>query len=272
MVTELLITFAVSLAVAVACVFVLFLISIPTRNVSFIDAYWGPGFALITGVTMWRATIDTTPTTRSLLLLGLVSLWAARLGIYLLSRSLGEPEDRRYAAMRKKVGTERFILKSLFTVFLLQAALQTFIAAPLQVAQWIPGDRPLGLLDLAGASLFALGFFFETVGDFQLARFLRDPANKGQVMNHGLWRFTRHPNYFGDFCVWWGFFLIACATPYGAYTIFAPLLMSFLLLRVSGVSLLEKTIKKRRPGYAEYIARTSAFFPWPPRPQGEQEP
>ena len=270
MVTQLLITFAVSLAVAVACVFLVFLISIPTRNVSFIDAYWGPGFALITGVAMWRATIEDVPTPRSLLLLALVTLWATRLGLYLLSRSWGEPEDRRYAAMRKKVGTERFILKSFFTVFLLQAVLQCFIALPLQVAQSIPGDHAFGPLDVAGVVLFAIGFLFESVGDWQLARFLRDPANKGQVMNRGLWRYTRHPNYFGDFCVWWGLFLIACATPYGVFTVLSPLLMSFLLLRVSGVSLLEKTITKRRPEYAEYVARTSAFFPWPPKAERAQ--
>ena len=144
------------------------------------------------------------------------------------------------------------------------------VPLPLQLGQ--TGDPQTGMtaLTIAGCCFFAIGLFFETVGDWQLARFKADPTNQGRVMDRGLWRYTRHPNYFGDFMVWWGFFFIALGTPgelpHLGWTAIGPALMSFLLLRVSGVALLERSLKKRRPGYEEYIRKTSAFFPRPPRP------
>jgi steroid 5-alpha reductase family enzyme len=179
----------------------------------------------------------------------------------LLCRNWGHGEDRRYAAMRSSYGG-RFWWVSLFTVFLLQAIILWFVSLPIQLAAALNRSTTLGIVDALGTTLWLVGIIFETVGDWQLARFKRDPGNCGMVLNRGLWRYTRHPNYFGDFCAWWGLYLIAAAG--GAWmTVFSPLLMSYLLLKVSGVRLLERTIADRRPDYVAYIARTNAFFPGP---------
>lgn len=256
---------ATALAVSFGCgllmMLALWLLSLALRDVSIVDIWWGPGFA-------WLATVAFAiagdPTPRDVLVLALVSLWGVRLGGYLLWRNWGQGEDARYVRMRRQYGA-RFPLVSVATVFGLQAVLQWFVSLPLQIAQLAPGSRPLGALDALGVALFATGLFFETVGDAQLARFKADPANRGRVMDRGLWRYTRHPNYFGDCLVWWGLFAIAAATPAGWLTVASPLLMTFLLLRVSGVALLEKSLVRTRPSYRDYIERTSAFFPRPPR-------
>jgi steroid 5-alpha reductase family enzyme len=160
----------------------------------------------------------------------------------------------------------RFRWISLFTVFLLQGALLWFVSLPLQLAAAQNSEQPFRALDALGVTVFLIGFAFEAVGDWQLSRFKGDAANAGRVLDRGLWRYTRHPNYFGDFLVWWGLFLLAAAC--GAWwTIAGPLMMSVLLLRVSGVSLLERSLNQRKPEYAEYVRRTSSFFPWPPRHQ-----
>lgn len=164
--------------------------------------------------------------------------------------------------MRENQGP-RFWWVSLFTVFLLQGVILWIVSMPIQVAMVAAATKSLGWLDLAGVAQWSFGLFFEAVGDFQMARFQADPQNAGRVMDRGLWRLTRHPNYFGDFCIWWGLYLIAASAGV-SWTIFSPLLMSFLLLKVSGVTLLEKTITDRRPEYAAYQTRTSSFFPWPP--------
>jgi len=235
-----------------------------------VDPFWGLGFILVTWLTVALVSpgrIDT----RSWLLAVLVAIWGVRLSLYLLRRNWGHGEDRRYRAMRDRHG-RRFWWISLLTVFWLQAVILWIVSLPIQVAI-LKGaaetslvresGRPIGWLDLLGASVWLVGLLFEAVGDFQMERFQADPANAKRVMDRGLWRYTRHPNYFGDFCVWWGLFLIAVAA--GAFwTVFSPMLMSFLLLRVSGVTLLEDTIGTRRPDYADYQARTSSFFPWPP--------
>ncbi len=199
-------------------------------------------------------------------MLVLVAVWGLRLALYLARRNFGHEEDRRYQKIRQR-NEPGFTWKSLYLVFGLQAVLAWVISLPLLGA--IAGDAsPLGWLDYAGAALWLVGLYFEAVGDWQLTRFKADPANAGQVMDQGLWGLTRHPNYFGDFCVWWGFGLIALAA--GAWwALLGPVLMSVLLLRVSGVTLLERDIGKRRPGYAEYIRRTNAFFPGPRRPGGD---
>ena len=185
-----------------------------------------------------------------------------RLSLYLLWRNWGHGEDRRYRAMREHHGS-RFWRVSLLTVFLLQGAILWIVSMPIQIAMITETTNPFGWLDLAGVAVWSCGLFFEAVGDFQMARFQADPQHAGQVMDRGLWRLTRHPNYFGDFCIWWGLYLIAASSG-AAWTIFSPLLMSLFLIKISGVTLLEKTITDRRPEYADYQARTSSFFPWPP--------
>jgi steroid 5-alpha reductase family enzyme len=191
----------------------------------------------------------------------LVGVWALRLALHLTVRNWAHAEDRRYAAIRAR-NEPLFWLKSVYLVFGLQVVLAWVISVPLAAA--MGGTAPLGILDALGVMLWSIGFVFEACGDWQLARFKADPANAGQVMDRGLWRYTRHPNYFGDFCVWWGLYLLSLAA--GAWwSALGPLLMSVLLLRVSGVTLLERDIVARRPGYGRYVSRTNAFFPGPRR-------
>jgi steroid 5-alpha reductase family enzyme len=181
--------------------------------------------------------------------------------IHITRRNWGGGEDRRYQAIRAR-NQPHFALKSLYLVFALQAVLAWVISLPLLPA--ILSDSPLGILDIAGAALWLVGFWFEAGGDWQLARFKADPANAARVMDRGLWRYTRHPNYFGDFTLWWGLYVIALAAR-GWWSIVGPLVMTVLLLRVSGVTLLERDIGERRPEYKEYVRRTNAFFPGLPR-------
>lgn len=245
---------------------VLWAISLPLRNASIVDPFWGTGFVMVAWFVFLRSDAEAW---RSAWLVGLTTLWGLRLSVHLLWRNAGHGEDRRYTAMRDSAGP-RFWWISFCTVFLLQAVILWVIAFPLQIAIAADRSTPWSWLDGLGTTLWAIGLTFETVGDWQLARFLADAANRGRVMDRGLWRYTRHPNYFGDVCVWWGLYLIAAAAGAG-WTAFAPLLMTFLLLRVSGVTLLEREINDRRPDYAAYQARTSAFFPWPPSPPAAQE-
>jgi steroid 5-alpha reductase family enzyme len=234
------------------------LLSLPLRNVSIVDTLWSL-MLFAAGVTYALGSDPRAP--RLSLVLWLSALWAARLAFYIAARNLGHGEDRRYQEIRRR-NEPRFALKSLYLVFWLQALLAWVISLPLLGA--FAGNAPLGWLDYVGVALFALGFVFEAGGDWQLARFKRDPANEGRVLDSGLWKLTRHPNYFGEFCIWWGLFLIAVAA--GAWwSLPGPLLISFLLLRVSGVRLLEGGIGNRRPQYADYVLKTNAFFPGPPR-------
>jgi steroid 5-alpha reductase family enzyme len=233
-------------------------VSVQQKNVTIVDSLWSLLFVL--GAFAYARVIGV-PGARVTLLLALVTIWGLRLAGYLSWRNLGHEEDRRYAAIRRR-NEPNFALKSLYLVFGLQAVLAWLISLPLLGA--IGGAGPLGVLDYLGAALWLVGMIFEAGGDLQLARFKGDPANAGKVMDRGLWRYTRHPNYFGDFCVWWGFYLIAVSA--GAWwSIVGPALMSYLLLKVSGVRLLERDIGKRRPQYAEYIRRTNAFFPGRPK-------
>jgi steroid 5-alpha reductase family enzyme len=228
------------------------------RNVGLVDIFW-PLFFLF-AVTAYIAS-STELSARALLVLALVAIWSLRLSIYLAARNWDAPEDRRYRAIRER-NEPGFAWKSVYLVFGLQAALAWLISAPLAAA--VVSRSPLNWLDLAGAVLVVLGTGVETIADAQLASFKGDRANTGRVMDRGLWRYSRHPNYFGEFLVWWGFFAIALGA--GAWwTLLAPILMTVLLLKVSGVALLEKDIGARRPAYREYVARTNAFFPGPPR-------
>ncbi len=251
-------TYLTALGVLVGVGFVAWLVSIPKRDVSFVDSLWSLFFLIAAGV---YAAAAGALTVRAGVVLILVAIWALRLSIYITVRNWDEPEDSRYQAIRAK-NEPGFIYKSLYIVFGFQALLAWIVSLPLLPA--IASTDPLGAVDYAAILLWLLGFTFEALGDWQLARFKADPSNRGKVMDRGLWRYTRHPNYFGDFCVWWSFYLFAVAA--GAWwSVVSPLIMSFLLLRVSGVALLEKSITDRRPGYADYIRRTNAFFPGAPR-------
>lgn len=246
-------------AVTAAAMLAVWAVSVRQRDASIVDVVWGPAFA---GVA-WTSLAVAGPSPRGILLAVLASLWGARLAVHLDLRRRGQGEDRRYAAMRAAHGP-RFPLVSLFTVFLLQAALVLIVSLPLQAGAALGARAPLGLLDAAGVALFAAGLAVEACADAQLAAFLADPRSRGRVMDRGLWRWSRHPNYFGDSVVWWGLGLVGAAA--GApWALAGPAVMTLLLLRVSGVTLLESTIGTRRPGYADYVARTSAFVPWPPR-------
>lgn len=245
-----------ALPVLLAAAAVTWVVSVIKRNVTIVDTLWSLLFVIAAVV---YAGSVATPGPRAWLVLALVSVWGVRLAGYLAWRNRGHEEDRRYQAIRRR-NEPNFAFKSLWLIFGFQAVLAWVISLPLAGA--IAGEAPLGVFDALGIVLWGVGVFFEAAGDWQLARFKRDPANAGRVMDRGLWRYTRHPNYFGDFCVWWGFYLIALSA--GAWwTIVGPLIMSFLLLRFSGVRLLERDISERRPSYAEYVRRTNAFFPGP---------
>lgn len=248
-------TAALSLMVAV------WLVSLVKKNASIVDIFWGLGFILIAWVTFFRAQGNLE---RQIVLTGLTTVWGLRLSLHILKRSWGHGEDRRYQAWREKYGAN-FWWVSLFSIFATQGILIWIISLSVQVGQLSP--RPPGLtgLDVLGTLVWAAGFTFEAVADRQLARFRADPANKGNVMNQGLWAFSRHPNYFGETLIWWGLWLIAAATPGGFWTIVSPLAITYLLLKVSGVTLLEKDIVDRRPEYQKYKDTVSAFVPWFPK-------
>lgn len=252
--------YVTTLLVIMALMILLWLVSLILKNSSIVDIFWGTGF-VISGWVYFALTPDGFPT-RKLLLMILTTIWGLRLSLYILYRNWGKEEDFRYQVWRKEAGAAWW-WRSFFKVFLLQGILMWLISAPLLAAQIRSTPDRLTALDFLGVVVWAVGFFFEAVGDLQLARFKADPANKGKVMDRGVWRFTRHPNYFGDSAQWWGYYLIA-ATAGGWWTVFGPIIMTLFLLRVSGVTLLEKTMSVR-PGYKEYAESTSAFIPWFPR-------
>ena len=251
-------SFLTCFAVILTVAGITWLVSVRKRDVSIVDSLW-PLFFLIAAVTYAAAVPQPGP--RTTLVLILVGLWAFRLASYLTWRNWGTPEDRRYQVIRRH-NEPHFALKSLYLIFGLQGTLAWIISLPLLAA--IAAPRTVTVLDYAGVALWVLGVGFESVGDWQLARFKGAATNRGRVMDQGLWRYTRHPNYFGDFCTWWGFYLIGLAAG-GWWAIVGPLLMSFLLLRVSGVALLERDITERRPAYRDYMLRTNAFFPGAPK-------
>ncbi len=253
--------FGITAALLLLYVLLQWAASLLLKDASIVDRFWGGGFALV-AVASFVYPGQGTP--RGWLLLLMAAIWGLRLSVYLTWRNWGQGEDYRYRAMRKRHGN-RFTLVSLGTVFFFQGLLTWFISLPLQFGIGAQSAEPLSVLDYFGATIWLIGLLFESVGDFQLTRFKADPANVGRVMDRGLWRFTRHPNYFGDALVWWGIFLVAASAPYGVYTVLSPALMTFLLAWVSGVRLLEKKLVKTRPEYANYVARTNAFIPGPPK-------
>ena len=235
-------------------------ISVMIKNASIVDIVWGLGFVVVAWTV--RLTVDGDDARQNLLTL-LVTLWGLRLALYLGKRNIGHGEDFRYVLMRRKHGA-RFPVVSLYTVFAFQGALMWVVSLPVQLGQADDGV-PVGPLAVIGVLLWVVGFLFETVGDAQLARFKKDPANAGKVMDKGLWSLTRHPNYFGDAVQWWGIGIVAAEAGAAAIGLIGPVVMTFLLTRVSGVPMLEHSMAKRRPGYEEYVRRTSAFIPRPPR-------
>jgi len=248
-------------AVALAMMLGVWLLSLALGDASIVDSFWGVGFVLIAWATFavgdgWE--------TRGVLVAGLVTVWGLRLSSHIARRNAGKPEDYRYAAMRRKYG-RRFWLVSLGTVFVLQAVIMWVVSLPVQMAQVAATPDHLTALDVLGTAVFVAGLAFEAIGDLQLERFKADESNAGQVMDRGLWRFTRHPNYFGDALLWWGIFLITLSHTEYWWTIVGPLAMTFFLTRISGVPMLERRMARTRPGYAEYMQRTSGFIPLPPK-------
>jgi steroid 5-alpha reductase family enzyme len=256
-------------AVAAAALAVLFLglwaVSLRIHDVSIVDPVWGPAFVVVALACLLVGNLDFPGgDARRWLLFAMTAIWGLRLGGYLLVRKLGDPgEDRRYTKMRERRSEGAFALYSLVVIFGLQGVLVLIVSLPLQVA----AERAAGLDWFAwiGLALWLLGVFFEAVGDEQMRRFKARPDSKGKVMDQGLWAYTRHPNYFGDFCVWWGLWLVALGAGGTWWTVLGPLVMSFLLIKGSGAALLEKDISERRPEYREYIERTASFIPRPPK-------
>jgi steroid 5-alpha reductase family enzyme len=239
----------------------LWVISIFIKNVSIVDLFWGTGFVLVSSFYFLNSSGNET---RKILIMLLVAIWGLRLTVYLAWRNLGKGEDFRYTEFRKKYGKNRYWWISYFQTFLLQGLLMWLISAPLLGAQYYGYERTLGFFDYAAIFFWITGFLFEAGGDFQLAVFKGNPANKGKVLSTGFWRYTRHPNYFGDSSVWWGFGLFSLAA--GSWLpVFGSILMTLLIIKVSGVILLEKSLKEQKPQYREYLKKTSAFFPWFPK-------
>lgn len=238
----------------------LWLLSLVLKNSSIIDIFWGIGFVIINFVAFYLSP----QTMQQTLLTIFITIWGIRLSIHIFLRNKGKPEDFRYAQWRRENGPKWWWV-SFFKVFLLQGVLMLMIAAPLLAVHARNDLQPYRVFDYIGIIIWAIGFFFESVGDYQLRKFKSNPSNKGKLLTTGLWCYTRHPNYFGDSMQWWGFYFFAAASG-SWWTVFSPLLMTILLLRVSGVTLLEKTMKTR-PGYEEYIRNTNAFLPWFPKQQ-----
>lgn len=251
----------VNLAAAAGLMLTGWVISLKTRNVTIADSLWGLGFVLIAWLTFFRAD-GAMP--RQVLLTLMVTLWGIRLYLHLHTRNRGKGEDPRYAEWRKKHGS-RFTLVSLYQVFLVQALFQWVISLGVQYGQVAETPSGLTWLDGLGAAVWAAGLTIEASADWQLSRFIADPANKGKVMDRYLWRYSRHPNYFGESMIWWGIFITVLSVPWGVWTIISPLVITYTLLRLTGVTLMEETIFKDNPDYRAYIEKTSAFIPWFPK-------
>lgn len=250
-----------NLAAVAAMMIIAWIISLAVNKVTFVDSLWGLGFVLIAWLTFFQAEGYLL---RRMLLAGLTTAWGLRLCLHLSWRNWGHGEDSRYSSWREKTGG-RFWLFSLAKVFLPQALFLWAISFSVQFGQLSPTPDRLTVFDILGTALWALGFFFESIADYQLAKFKADPSNKGKVMDRGLWAYSRHPNYFGEFLIWWGLFVITLSTPNGWWTIGSPVIITLVLLKITGITLMEKSITDSRPGYREYIRRTNAFFPWFPK-------
>ena len=295
MLTDILVNFTHAAVVVFGMLTLLWAVSVAVKDASLIDIFWGFGFLVVAAVCLYLSEIRTP----YIKLLGLLPIiWGVRLSLYLAKRNLGHGEDVRYVAMRRRAEKKgmsemSWRIRSLFTIYFGQGLLIMIVSAPLWVAMATGGVHfpipeneakalmdaggnvtpryfPIGLLSILGALLWLIGFLFEAIGDWQLSKFMKkmksyDGAYEDKpVLDTGLWKYTRHPNYFGNACMWWGIWLVACQAPWGWVTIFAPLIMTFLLTRISGRDLLERQLKKR-PAYQDYMKRTSGFIPRPPK-------
>lgn len=253
--------FLYALSSILICVIILWLISIPLKNVSIVDIFWGLGFVIVNGLYFY---LSDEGFLRHILIFILVTIWGLRLSLYLANRNIGKGEDFRYQEFRKHYGEHRYWWFSFFQVFLLQGFLIVIVSLPLFGVNFYTRSNELIWLDYFAIMVWVIGFIFEALGDFQLAKFKRNPDNKGKVLDKGLWKYTRHPNYFGDTLIWWSYALFSMAA--GAYwCILGSVLMTFLIVKVSGVALLEETLKDKKPEYQDYIKKTNSFFPWIPK-------
>lgn len=259
----------INFAVLVATITLLWLYACKIRDASFIDAFWGFGMVILAATSWLQMGM---PGGRSALIFALVAAWGLRLAIHLYTRWRAEGEDRRYKSILGRAMEKNgwsWPIAALIMVFIMQAPLLFITSLPAQMGiAGASGDAPaIGLLAIIGAVAAIVGILFESIGDAQLKAFKANPENDGQVMDRGLWRYTRHPNYFGDFLAWWGIWLVAADVSFmiAAISVIGPVFLSFTLMKWSGAPMLERGMKKRKPKYADYIARTSAFFPWPPK-------
>jgi len=287
MLGDILVYFCHAAVIVFGVLTVLWVLSVMAKDASLIDIFWGFGFLLVAAVCLYLVPVKTP---YHLLLAALPIIWGLRLSLYLAKRNLGHGEDVRYVAMRKRaekkgMSETAWRLRSLLTIYFGQGVLIMIVSAPIWIGMatvgWMsfkseesifdPIDvHDIGLLPIIGAILWLIGFLFEAIGDAQLAAFIKNnkdfngPYEEKPVLDTGLWKYTRHPNYFGNACMWWGIWLVACQAPWGWVSIFAPIIMTLLLVKVSGKDLLERSLKKR-PAYAEYMKRTSGFIPRPPK-------
>lgn len=254
MIGSVLVNLAVSAGVVAALLIAVFVVSVRRDRHDTIDTAWGLGFALV-AVTSYLVAAPGQP-----VITALTALWGLRLSIHIGLRSRGTQEDRRYVDIRRRANGNLGLVRA---VYLPQAVVLLIVSLPVQTAQYAPTPPPALLA--AGIAVWLIGFAFETIGDLQLTRFKANPANHGQVLDHGLWRYSRHPNYFGDACVWAGLYLLACTNWLGVATVLSPVLMTYLLVRGTGKPLLEANLRQSRPDYVAYVQRTSGFFPLPPK-------
>jgi len=253
--------FSQAALIILALVTLLWVWSVFIKNVSIVDIFWGLGYVVVNAVYVFTSG---ELNARKILILALVSIWGLRLAIYLAMRNIGKGEDFRYQEFRRNYGPKRYWWFSFFQTFLLQGGLIMIISLPLLGINSSESDGTLKVLDYIGILVWLIGFTFEAGGDYQLSRFKRNPKNKGKVLNTGFWKYTRHPNYFGDCAVWWAYGIFSIAA--GSYWhIIGSIIMTFLIIKISGVSLLEKTLKETKPQYKDYIHKTNSFFPWFPK-------
>ncbi len=257
--TEITPLFSETLILALLMMVGMWLVSLPLKNASIVDPFWGLGFVIVAVWAAWP--LSTIGFNRQGVVLLLTVIWGMRLSGYLFYRNLGKGEDFRYQGFRKHYGEHRYWWISLFQVFLLQGFILWLVVSPVLVQSAVNQEISFGLADYAAFALWLTGFVFEAVGDWQMMRFRAKPENRGLVMDRGMWKYTRHPNYFGESLIWWGLWLFAAAAGYW-WTIYSPVLITVLLLRVSGVSMLERSLKHTKPAYQAYMERTPAFFPW----------
>ena len=273
MLTDIFVYFAHAAVIVFGALTLLWALSVALKDASLVDVFWGFGFLLVATASLY---IVPEKTDYLILLAALPIIWGLRLTLYLAKRNLGHGEDKRYIAMKKRaekkgMSEKTWRLRSLFTIYWGQGLLIMIVSAPIWLAMATGQNiEKIGILAYLGTALWLIGFLFEAVGDWQLATFLKanknyeGPIENKPVLDKGLWKYTRHPNYFGNACMWWGIWLVACQAPWGWATIFAPIIMNLLLVKVSGKDLLERSLKKR-PAYVDYMERTSGFFPKPPK-------